>query len=59
MNLVTEKELAENYIKCSERHLINMRNKRILPFIKLGRSVRYDLHAVEKALEKLVVKEVF
>ena len=54
--LISEKELY-NYLKCSLRHAIGLREKRLIPHICLGRMVRYDLPAVEKALEKLTVKE--
>jgi Helix-turn-helix domain len=54
--LLREKEQAKQ-LKCSLRHLINLRNKRLIPFIRLGRSIRYDPTAVQHALEKLTVRE--
>lgn len=55
--LLTEKQQAAR-IPCSPRHLVNMRNRRLIPYIKFGRLVRYDPVAVARALEKLTVKEV-
>jgi Helix-turn-helix domain len=56
-DIVTERELAKE-LRVSVRALINYRNRRLIPHIRLGRSVRYDRVAVEKALEKLTVKEL-
>lgn len=50
-SILTEPELAET-LKVSTRHLKNLRYARRIPVILLGRSVRYDLDAVRKALEK-------
>jgi hypothetical protein len=56
-NIVTEKELAEE-LRISLRGLINLRNRRLLPHLRIGRLIRYDRAAVEKALEKLTVREI-
>lgn len=53
----TEEELSKE-LRVSQRHLINMRNRRLLPHLKLGRRVIYDKLAVQKALEKLTIKEI-
>jgi excisionase family DNA binding protein len=45
---VTEQQLAQ-HLQVSVRHLINLR-KRGLPFVQLGRSVRFDLAEVEAYL---------
>ena len=55
--LVDEKTQAE-LLDCSLRHLINLRNRRLVPHIRLGKLVRYDPNAVQRALEKLTVREV-
>ena len=55
--LNTEKQQAAQ-LQCSLRHLVDLRNKRLIPFIRLGRSIRYDPNAVQRALEKLTIKEV-
>jgi excisionase family DNA binding protein len=54
--LLTEKEQAAQ-LNCSLRHLINLRNRRKIPFIRLGRSVQFDPDAVARALEKLSINE--
>jgi len=35
-----------------------MKNSRIVPHLKLGRLVRYDPEAVDRALERLTVKAI-
>ena len=54
--LITEQEQAE-LLRCSLRHLINLRNQRLVPFVRLGRLVRYNPDQVEKAIQKLTVRE--
>lgn len=54
---ITEDELARE-LRISQRHLINLRNRRLIPHIRLGRAIRYDPVAVDKAIEKLTVKEL-
>jgi predicted DNA-binding transcriptional regulator AlpA len=57
-DIITEKELAKE-LNLSLRHLINLRNERLLPYIKLGRRlIRYDRHAVAAAIQKLTVREL-
>jgi hypothetical protein len=53
--LNTAREQAAQ-IRISLRHLQNLCNKRLIPFIKLGKSIRFDPVAVQKALQKLEVK---
>ena len=53
----TEEELAKE-LRVSQRHLINLRNRRLIPYIKLGRLIRYDRAAVQKAIQKLSIKEL-
>jgi hypothetical protein len=55
--LITEKQQADQ-LQCSLRHLVDLRNKRLIPFIRLGRSIRYDPDAVQRALQKLTIKEL-
>jgi len=47
--LVTEEDLAFS-LNVSERHLRELRARRLIPFIKLGRVVRYRMADVERAL---------
>ena len=53
----TEEELAKE-LRVSQRHLINLRNRRLIPFVRLGRLIRYNRAAVEKAIQKLTVQEL-
>ena len=55
--LNTEKQEALR-LNCSWRHMVNMRNRRLIPHIRLGRAIRYDPVAVDKAIEKLTVREL-
>jgi excisionase family DNA binding protein len=54
--LFTEKEIGA-ILGCSWRHVKTLRLKRQIPFIKLGRLVRYNPQEVMKAIEKLTTKE--
>jgi hypothetical protein len=54
--LNTEKQQAAQ-LQCSLRQLVALRNRRLIPFIRLGKSIRYDPAAVQRALEKLTVRE--
>lgn len=55
--LLTEKEMAAD-IAVSWRGLAEFRKRRLVPFIKLGRLVRYNRADVFKALEKLTVRSI-
>ena len=57
VQLLTEKQQAA-LLRVCERHLINLRNKRLIPYIKLGRSIRYDPEAVQRAIQKLSIREL-
>ena len=56
MKFITEKDLLR-MLKCSPRHLLNLRQRRLLPYTRLGRSIRYDVDDIERALKKLTVRE--
>ena len=56
-NLLTIKQMAVQ-LGLSWRGLNELTKRRQIPVIKLGRSVRYSPSAVEKAIEKLTIKEV-
>jgi len=56
-NLLTIKQMAVQ-LGLSWRGLNELTKRRQVPVIKLGRSVRYSPSAVEKALEKLTIREV-
>jgi len=54
--LLTEKELAQR-LACSPRTLMNWRTQRLIPFVKLGQTIRYNPDAVIEVLEKLTVRK--
>lgn len=54
--LVTEKTLA-GMMNCSLRHIMNLRYRKQIPYIRLGRAIRYNPVAVEQALQKLTFEE--
>ena len=56
ISLLTKDELGQ-IIRKSRRSVELMMLNRQIPFVKLGRSVRFRLGDVEKALEKFTVKE--
>jgi hypothetical protein len=55
--LITETELIDR-LNISRRHCITLRNMRLIPHIRLKRAVRYYWPDVQKALERLTVKEI-
>lgn len=42
----------------SERHVTNLQRRRILPYVRLGRAVRFDVHACDQALKALEIKSI-
>ena len=54
--LLTVREIAKD-LNVSQRHVINLTNRRMIPCLRLGRAIRYDSDAVQRALKKLEVKE--
>lgn len=52
--LITSDALAER-LQCSKGHIENLRRRRLIPFVQLGRLVRFDERTVQAALEKLTV----
>ena len=54
--LLTERQQAKQ-LQISPRHLYDLRQKRLVPFIKLGKSVRYDPEDVAQAIKKLTIRE--
>lgn len=49
--LMTEKEMAA-YLRIKPRQLFNWRADGLVPFIRIGRAVRYRRSAVDVALEQ-------
>lgn len=54
--LLTRNEQAEA-LSISWRHLENLRKARLIPFVKLGRSIRYDPRKVAEAIERNLTVE--
>ena len=50
---------AADYLHVSPRTLIRWRNARMIPFLRLGRLIRYRRSDLERALNRRVVQEVF
>ena len=44
-------EIARHYC-CSVRHINSLMNRRVLPFLKLGRFVRFDIAACDRAMSR-------
>ena len=55
--LLNRKQIAD-YIGVSERTISNMMRKRLIPVIKIGKSVRFDPTKVRKALDKYEIEEI-
>jgi len=55
--LLTDKEVAEK-LHASVRSIIDWRNSGKLPFIRIGRSIRYRPESIAALLEKLEAKGV-
>lgn len=51
LNLLDKEALADLF-KCSKRQIDYLREKRNLPYVKLGGLVRFDLDCVKKWLQK-------
>jgi excisionase family DNA binding protein len=55
--LLTTPELGDA-ISLSHRSIQYLTKRRAIPYIKIGRSVRFRLRDVERALEKFTIREV-
>ena len=55
--LFNRKQIAD-YIGVSERTISNMMRKRLIPVIKIGKSVRFDPTKVRKALDKYEIEAI-
>jgi len=55
--LFNRKQIAY-YIGVSERTISNMMRKRLIPVIKIGKSVRFDPSKVRKALDKYEIEAI-
>jgi excisionase family DNA binding protein len=54
--LIREAAMAK-LLGISVPYIIKLRRLRKIPYFKIGKSVRYNPHEVEKALEKFTVAE--
>lgn len=54
---LTKREMAKHF-KCSERHINNLMKRRVLPYVKMGRFVRFDLAACDLSVKTIQVKSV-
>ena len=50
-------EVARRY-KISVRHAANLQRRRVFPFVKLGRVVRFDVFECDRALKRHEIKSV-
>ena len=55
--LITKKEVAIG-LQSSLRHVDNLMSQKKIPYIRLGRSVRFRWSDIEKALERFTVKSI-
>ena len=55
--LFNRKQIAD-YIGVSQRTISNMMRKRLIPVIKIGKSVRFDPAKVRKALDKYEIEAI-
>ena len=56
-SLFNRREIAD-YIGVCEGTISNMMTKRVIPVIKIGKSVRFDPIKVRKALEKYEIESL-
>ncbi len=50
-------EIAQHY-RCSARHINKLMKRRILPFLKMGRFVRFDRSACDQAIKAFQTRTV-
>jgi excisionase family DNA binding protein len=55
--LITKREVASG-LQSSLRHVDNLMAQKKIPYIRLGRSVRFRWADIERALEKLTIKAI-
>jgi excisionase family DNA binding protein len=54
---IEDKQGLARQVKCSLRTIDNLMARRAIPFIKLGRLVRFDVAKVKAALARFEVRE--
>jgi excisionase family DNA binding protein len=50
-------ETAE-FLGCSWRHVQNLKDRRAIPHLRLGRLVRFRKADIERALDQMVIREI-
>jgi hypothetical protein len=55
---VNKAEIALHF-KCSIRHVNELMHRRILPFVKIGRFVRFDVAACDQAMKNFQTRSLF
>jgi excisionase family DNA binding protein len=46
------------HLGVSVRHITNLQRRRVIPYVKVGRVVRFDIHACDQALKAMEIKSV-
>ena len=54
----TDRNGIANHLKVSPRHIQNLQRRRIIPYNKLGRCIRFRISEVEAALKACEVKSI-
>lgn len=57
-NWKTKREIATHF-RCSVRTISNLMKRRVLPFVKHGRFVRFDTADCDRAMEKFRSGTIF
>jgi hypothetical protein len=52
----TNKDGIARHFGCSPRHITNMMARRLLPYCKLGKSVRFHIKKCDDAISSLEIK---
>jgi hypothetical protein len=54
---LTKREVAVHF-KCSVRHINSLMKRRVLPYVKMGRFVRFDVAACDLSIKRIQIKSV-
>jgi len=52
---LNSEEIAK-HLRITTRTLFSLRKRRIIPYMRVGRGIRYNMDEVDKAMEKRMVK---
>ncbi|MCF7734285.1 MAG: helix-turn-helix domain-containing protein [Akkermansiaceae bacterium] len=53
--LLTERQMC-NWLNVSKRHLFCWRKAKLIPYLKIGRAVRFRVADVQRALETMTIE---